>query len=478
MRNAGEFGGAPEDAEIAFLDLQQVGKRLWAKDLSPVEITQLLIERTERLEPSLGAYISFTPESALGDARRAEQEILAGDYRGPLHGVPVAVKDDIHSRGVPTTCGSKAFVNLVPQEDATVVARLRQAGAILLGKTNLPELRWAETFRDHAFAIPRNPWNTQHHPGISSSGSAIVVAAGMAYAALGTDTGGSIRHPASSCGVTGLKPTYGRISLHGVIPLSRGLDHVGPLARSVQDCAILLEALTGYDPRDPASLNGPLLTRWSYLHGQDTRPLRIGVPRAYFWDTLPSDVGRVVEAALDVWRALGWDVRDVKLSPIAPVAVAALTVHKALTGVEFGDLLAKQPSGLLPETQRSLAATLKISAVTYIEAVRVCTEFGDSVAHVFKDVDILATPTKSTTAPKMALDGTLLEPLGGDNFRGIFNYSGVPAMSIPCGFDDRGLPVGLQIVGPRLGDVTVLAAGHAFQCATDWHRQRPPIASN
>jgi Asp-tRNA(Asn)/Glu-tRNA(Gln) amidotransferase A subunit family amidase len=481
------IGGGVGEAELAYLSLDEVATRLRARDLSPLEVTRTLIERTERLEPALGAYITFTPEAALEAARRAEREILAGQYRGALHGVPVAVKDHIWTRGVPTTFGSRAFAACVPTEDATAVARLRQAGAVLLGQTNLPELCWAESFRDHPYAIPRNPWNTEHHPGISSPGSAIVVAAGLAYGALGTDTGGSIRNPAAACGITGLKPTYGRISLHGVLPLSRGLDHVGPMARSVLDCALLLDALAGHDPRDPESLDAPVGAGWSgplaagsLAAGPPTqsgRPLRIGVPRAYFWEGLPPDLGRVAEAALDVWRGLGWEVRDVTLPPMAPIAAAALTVHQALTGAEYGGLLAERPDELTPEARQNLAATLEIPAVDYIAARRGCQAFAASLAEVFGELDVLVTPTRSGTAPRMAADGALLEPLAPDNFRGVFNLPGVPAMSIPCGFDDRALPVGIQIVGPRLGEAAVLAAGHQFQSATDWHLRRPPLAS-
>lgn len=477
-RGAAWTGGAVGEAELAYLSLDEVAKYLSARDLSPVEVTRTMIQRTERLEPVLGAYITFTPEAALEDARRAEQEILAGEYRGPLHGVPIAIKDMLWSKGVPTTFGSRVFATFVPEEDATTVARLRQAGAILLGKTNLPELCWAVSFRDHAYAIPRNPWNTDHHPGISSPGSAIVLAAGLAYGAVGTDTGGSIRHPAMSCGITGLKPTYGRISLHGTFPLSRGLDHVGPMARSVFDCAILLDALAGLDPRDPESLDAPTGDGWSSPLTEGGRPLRVGVPRAYFWEELPPDLGRVAEAALDVWRGLGWEVRDVTLPPMAPIAAAALTVHKALTGAEYGGLLTERPDELTPEARKNLAETLEIPAVDYIAALRTWKGFGAPLAEVLSDVDILVTPTRSGTAPRMAPDGALLEPDARDNFRGVFNLPGVPAMSIPCGFDDRSLPVGIQIIGPRPGEAAVLAAGHAFQCATDWHRRRPPLVSD
>ncbi len=463
------------EAELAYLSLDEVGRRLRARELSPLEVTRALIERTKRLEPALGAYITFTPETALEDARRAEREILAGGYRGPLHGVPVAMKDHIHSAGVRTTFGSRVFADCVPDADATVVARLRQAGAVLFGKTNLPELCWAESFKDHPYAIPRNPWNLDHHPGISSPGSAIVVAAGMTYGALGTDTGGSIRTPAMFCGITGLKPTYGRISIQGMLPLARGLDHIGPMARSALDCAILLDALAGHDPLDPDSLDAPIGRGWATPLAEASRPLSIGVPRAYFWEGLPPDLGRAAEAALEVWRGLGWQVREVALPPMAPIAAAASLVEQAGAGAEHGGLLTERPELLVPEARANLAATLQIPAVDYVRAVATCKRFAATLAEVFQQVDVLVTPTRSGTAPRMAADGALLEPFSADAFRGMFNLPGVPAMSIPCGFDDRALPVGIQIVGPRLGEAAVLAAGHAFQRATTWHLRRPPL---
>ncbi len=250
------------------------------------------------------------------------------------------------------------------------------------------------------------------------------------------------------------------------------------MARSVLDCAILLDALAGHDPRDPESLDAPTDDGWSSPITKSGRPLSVGVPRAYFWEDLPPDLGRVAEAALDVWRGLGWEVRDVTLPPMPPIAAAALTVHKALTGAEYGGLLAERPEELTPEVRKNLVETLDIPAVEYITARETCKGFGASLAEVFSDVDILITPTLSGTAPRMGSNGALLEPLARDNFRGVFNLPGVPAMSIPCGFDDRALPVGIQIVGPRLGEAAVLAAGHAFQCAVDWHCCRPPLVSD
>jgi aspartyl-tRNA(Asn)/glutamyl-tRNA(Gln) amidotransferase subunit A len=464
-----------DDADLAYLSLDAVSRRLLARDISPVEITRTLIERTARLQPRLGAYITFTPERALEAARRAERELLAGDDRGPLHGVPVAVKDHIAISGVPSTFGSRAFANYVPDQDSAAVERLRRAGAILLGTTNLPELCWAESFQNHAFAIPRNPWNPDHHPGVSSPGSAIVVAAGLAYGAVGSDTGGSIRNPAAACGITGLKPTYGRISLYGVQPLAPGLDHLGPIARSALDCALLLDALAGHDARDPDSLTTPIGQSWAASLAERPHPLKIGVPRAFFWEDLQPDVAGVAERALDVWRDLGWELHEITLPPLAPVAAAALTVHEALTGAEHAHLLTERPDDLTPEARQRFAATLQIAAVDYLAARRACNAFAATLADTFREVDLLVTPTLSGTAPRMAPDGALLEPFPAGPFRGMFNPPGVPAISIPCGFSPRGLPVGLQLIAPRLAESTLLSAAHAFQQSTDHHLRHPPL---
>jgi aspartyl-tRNA(Asn)/glutamyl-tRNA(Gln) amidotransferase subunit A len=475
VHGVAEPGGIVGEADWAYLSLDEVGARLRARDLSPVELTRAVIDRTERLEPVLGGYITFTPEAALDDARRAEREILAGQYRGPLHGVPVAVKDLLWTKGVRTTFGSRVFADFVPEEDATAVARLRLAGAVLLGKTNISELCWDANFREHAYAIPRNPWNTDHYPGISSAGSAVVVAAGLAYGAIGSDSGGSIRHPATFCGVTGLKPTYGRVSLHGAFPLCRGLDHIGPMARSVLDCALLLDVLAGHDPRDPESLLMEVGEGWAAPLRRASAPLRIGVPRAYFWEGLPPHVGRAAEEALDVWRSLGWPVREVDLPPMAPVVAAHATVIGALIGAEYGALVKERGEQLTPQIREKVEKTLEIPAAEYINARRTWEAFAAALDQAFEDVDLLVTPTRAGTAPRMAADGALLEPLSRDSFRSLFNLPGVPAMSIPCGFDDRSLPIGIQIVGPRLGEAAVLSAGHAFQSATDWHRRRPRL---
>ena len=467
-----------DDSELAYLSIDDLAARLRRRALSPVELTHALLERTARLEPTLHAYITVTAEAALEEADCAEKELVAGHDRGPLHGVPVAVKDCFWTTGVRTTNGSRVFADFVPSEDATAVARLRQAGAVLLGKTNVPELCFAN-FREHPFGIPRNPWDPSRYPGISSAGSAIALAAGMAYGALGSDTGGSIRNPAAFCGVTGLKPTYGRISLFGAFPLCRDYDHAGPMARSVRDCAHLLDALAGHDLRDPTSLNAALPSGgWAAALTEAISPLRIGVPRAHFWgELLQPDVAEAAEATLGVWRELGWPVRDVELPPIEPIVAAADLVHEVDAASEYRDLLTARPAVLGPDFRAWAEPGLRHAAVDYVAARRTWQAFGRALEGVFRGVDVLVTPTRAGTAPRQSEDGTLLDPLPPEGFRGLFNLPGVPALSVPAGLDRNGLPIGVQLIGPRLGEAAVLAAGHALQLRTAWHRQRPRLAN-
>jgi aspartyl-tRNA(Asn)/glutamyl-tRNA(Gln) amidotransferase subunit A len=458
--------------DLAFVSLDDLAALLRAHELSPVEVTEVILKRTEQLEPILSAYITFTAELALDDARRAEQEIMAGAYRGPLHGVPIAIKDWLWTKGVRTTMGSRVLSDFVPDEDAAAVARLRQAGAVILGKTQSAELGFGE----HLYGFPRNPWDTSRHPGSSSTGSAIVLAAGLAYGALGTDTAGSIRWPAAWCGVTGLKPSKGCISLHGVIPFSERLDHVGPMARSVLDCAHLLDVLAGFDPRDQLSLEVPRPPRgWAASLPASTRPLRIGVPRAYFWgELLEADVRSAAQAALSVWRDLGWMIQEVELPSLEPVIAACEVVNGVETARALDSLLSERVLQTSRRFQELMDWGRGIAAEDYHAALEICVGFAASLDAVFGAVDVLVTPTRAGTSREIGEHGWPVETPP-EGFRALFNHPGVPAISVPCGFDRGGLPIGVQIIGPRLRDDLPLAAGHAFQLATDWHRCHPPL---
>jgi aspartyl-tRNA(Asn)/glutamyl-tRNA(Gln) amidotransferase subunit A len=462
---------------LAHLSLARLASGLRARELSPVDVTEGCLTRIERLEPTLNAFITLTDDAALDEARRAEQEIMAGGYRGPLHGVPVAVKDQFWTKGVRTTAGSPLLNEFVPEDDAGAVRRLHHAGAILLGKTQMAEFALGK----QSFGIPRNPWDIERHPGGSSTGSAIVLAAGMAYGAVGEDTAGSIRWPSAWCGITGLKPSFGRISTFGCIPLCRDFDHAGPMARSVRDCALLLDVLAGYDSQDPNSIDETTPGRsWAASLDVPVQPLRIGVPRDYFWgDLLQPPVRANAEAALGIWEDHGWSVLDVKLPPMEPVIVAAWTVNAAQMGAEYRELLRNQGDMISDDVRSAFEEGLAISASQYLDALRIWQAFGHALRTAFREVDLIITPTRADTAPRIDPTSTALrnwiEPVPSDAFRMPFNYPGVPAMSIPCGFDQNGMPIGIQIIGPRLRDDLVLVAGDVFQQATDWHLRRPRL---
>jgi aspartyl-tRNA(Asn)/glutamyl-tRNA(Gln) amidotransferase subunit A len=437
-----------------------------------VELCQALLRRCERLEPTLNAFITLDPERILAEARRTEQELRAGGARGPLHGVPIAVKDLCWTRGERTTGGSKVLADFVPDEDATVVARLRAAGAIVFGKTNTPEFAYGPLNAYH-YGPSRNPWDPSRFTGGSSMGSAAALAGGLAPGAIGSDTGGSIRGPAHWSGVTGLMPTYGRVPLRGVVPLATSLDHVGPMTRSAEDAALLLQALAGHDPLDPTSVAVPV-PDFARETARPTAGLRVGVPRGFLWEALAPGIGGAVEAALAELRRLGLPVVDVALPEWEAAADAGSILIRSEAATEYRRVLAERPEDLIPEVRERLEAGVQTSAVEYLEARRAGDRFAHALRRLFADVDVLALPGRPQTAPRMDESGRLLEPLSPRNYTVPLNHPGVPALTVPCGFDGQGLPIGIQLVGPHWAEGTLLAVAHTYQKATDWHRRRPP----
>ncbi len=440
-----------------------------------MELCQALLRRCERLEPTLNAFITLDPERILAEARRAEQELRAGRARGPLHGVPIAVKDLCWTRGERTTGGSKVLADFVPDEDATVVTRLRAAGAIVFGKTNTPEFAYGPLNAYH-YGPSRNPWDPSCFTGGSSMGSAAALAGGLAPGAIGSDTGGSIRGPAHWSGVTGLMPTYGRVPLRGVVALATSLDHVGPMTRSAADAALLLQALAGHDPLDPTSVDVPVPD----FARETARPpagLRVGVPRGFLWEQLGEGIGAAVEGALAELRRLGLSVADVALPEWEAAADAGPILIRSEAATEYRRVLAERPGDLIPEVRERLEAGVKTSAADYFEARRASDRFAHALRQHFADLDLLALPGRPQTAPRMDESGRLLEPLSPRNYTVPLNYPGVPALTVPCGFDGQGLPIGIQLVARHWAESTLLAVAHAYQQATDWHRRRPPIAA-
>lgn len=463
------------DVELGFLGIAELGPRLAARSLSPVELCQALLRRCQRLEPTLNAFITLDAQRILAEARVAERELAAARPRGPLHGVPVAVKDLCWTRGERTTGGAKVLSGFVPDEDASVVTRLREAGAIVFGKTNTPEFAYGPLNAYH-YGPSRNPWDPARFTGGSSMGAAAALAGGLAPGALGSDTGGSIRGPAHWSGVTGLMPTYGRVPLRGVVALATTLDHVGPMTRSALDAALLLQVLAGHDPLDPTSVDVPVP---DYAR-ETTRPvprLRVGVPRGYLWDLMAPGIAAAVEAALDELRRLGLSIEDVEIPEWEAAADATLVLIRSEAATEYRRVLAERPQDLIPEVRERLEAGMRTSAVEYIEARRAADRFAHALRRLLARADLLALPGRAQTAPKMDQSGRLLEPLSPRNYTAPLNYPGVPALTVPCGFDAEGLPIGIQLVGSHWAEGTLLNVAHAYQQATDWHRRRPPLCT-
>jgi len=449
----------------------ELAPRLRGREISPVEITQDCLSRIEKSNPALNAFITVMAESALAEARRAEGEIRRGEWRGPLHGVPVALKDLIDTVGVRTTAASGLYKDRIPSQDAEVVRRLRQAGAVIVGKNNLHEFAYGGSSLVSYFGDVHNPWDLGRIAGGSSGGSAAAVVAGLAYAAIGTDTAGSIREPAALCGCVGLKPTYGRVSSRGVIPLSASLDHVGPLAVTVADAAVILQAIAGYDPADITTDDVPVADYVSALR-EDEKSMRVGVPRAYFFDELDAEVASAMEHALRGIASLGAEIREVQLD-----VPADRTLQAAESYAYHAEGVGRSPELYQPETLRRIQSGEKVSAAEYIQRRRELEEARRSIRAVFAGVDVLVTPTIRMPAPAISdlkANPDALRPAELQLLRNTrpFNVWGLPAISIPCGFTQSGLPIGLQIAGPPWREDTVLRLARAYEQATAWHKRR------
>ena len=453
------------------LSISAASDLLRQKKLSPVELTTACLDRIERLNPVLNAFITVTAETALAEARAAEQEIHNGKWRGPLHGIPIGLKDLLDTSGVKTTCASALFADRIPTEDAEVVRRLKAAGAVIVGKQNMQEFAYGGTSAASYFGPVCNPWNVDRIPGGSSGGSAAAVAAGMCLGAIGSDTGGSIRQPAAYCGLVGLKPTYGRVSTRGAFPLAWSLDHLGPITRTVADAAIMLGSIAGYDPLDPTTVDLPTE---EYANNLSENPqFRIGLAGRLFFDDVDSEHHAAIDEAIRTLQRLTTELREVEL-PDAPTTVIgpeAYAIHSKY--------LASSSDSYQQWTRERLDASGKVSTVAYVEGRRELERIRRVVNDVFSDVDLIITPT--VPVPPITVDQAISmsqpAPPGEIWLRNTrpFNAYGLPAISIPCGFTKDGLPIGLQIVGPRFGETQVLSLARAFEQATDWHQRVPKL---
>jgi len=470
--------GEKPTTEMIDLSISEAAELLRQQKISPVELATACLDRIERLNPVLNAFITVTREGAMAQARAAEDEIQRGQWRGPLHGIPIGLKDLIDTAGVRTTCGSALFADRVPTEDADVVQRLKRAGAVLLGKQNLQEFAYGGTSASSHYGAVHNPWSPKHITGGSSGGSAAAVAAGMCFGAIGSDTGGSIREPAAFCGVVGLKPTYGRVSTRGVFPLSWSLDHVGPICRNVRDAALMLEAIAGYDALDPTCVDWPTEQYAQCANALNVKTdfrigVRIGIARQPFFEDLDRDIELAINEAIEVIRRISLEVIEVLL-PSVPTAVQApevYAVHK--------NYYANSPELYRPWMRERLAQAATADTCAYVEDRFALERVRRTVDDVFAEVDLLITPT--TSVPPITIEeasNMSPNPAGEVWLRNTrpFNAYGLPTISIPCGFTSTGLPIGLQIAGPRFGEGRVLAFAHAFEQATDWHKRTPTLA--
>jgi aspartyl-tRNA(Asn)/glutamyl-tRNA(Gln) amidotransferase subunit A len=456
---------------IAYATIRELGARYRKRELSPVEVTQAQMARIAKVDPALHAFVTLTADRALADARAAEAALARGDAR-PLLGIPIAHKDIYCTRGIRTTGGSALLADWVPDQDATCVRRWQEAGVVLMGKLITHEFAFGLQFPGHRFPAARNPWNLDHVPGGSSSGSGAALAAGLVHGATGSDTGGSIRGPAAFCGIVGLKPTYGRSSRAGVLTLSWTLDHTGPMARTVEDCAYLMQPFAGHDPADPASSRAPVGDYVAAL-GRDVRGLKIGVPRNYFFEGVDTEIVQAFEEAMATLKRLGAEVRDVRI-PSMDATHSFLLILIAEAYAYHERDLREHPELYGDVLRERLMAGALVTAAEYTQAQRIRAQICAETAAVLRDVDVLATPTtpKPATPFAVAHDPELGFPRSN---MPPFNITGLPTLALPCGFSPTGLPLSLQLAGRPFDEETVLRVGHAYEQATPWHTRRPAV---
>ena len=445
-----------------------------AKKVSPVELTQACLERIEQLNPKVNAFITVTAEQALEQARAAESEIQRGKWRGSLHGIPIALKDVFDTAGVRTTAASALFETRIPDKDASVVTRLKSAGAVLVGKTNLHECAYGGSTMISHFGMVRNPWALERIAGGSSSGSAVAVATGMCFAALGSDTAGSIRQPSAFCGVVGLKPTYGRVSVQGMIPLAWSFDHAGPITKTIQDAAAVLQVVAGYNCDDITSCDRSV-PDYALQLGQNIRALRLGLARRWFFDNLDPEIESRVNEAVKLLAAMSAGIReiDVPVHSDDPVKKAEAYAYHA-------EFVAASSQLYHPETLRRIQNGASVTASEYIHARRELDTVRRNVEAMFNEVDAILTPTVPLSPPvinDVAQKPASLREVEIATLRNTrpFNVLGLPTISVPCGFTSAGLPVGLQITAAPWREDVVLALAYAYEQATEWHKRSPQL---
>jgi aspartyl-tRNA(Asn)/glutamyl-tRNA(Gln) amidotransferase subunit A len=466
--------------DLESFTIHGLSELLRKRELSPVEIIKATLTRIEQYDGELKAFITVLSDEALECAKKAEASIVRGGYIGPLHGIPIGLKDIIYTEGIRTTCGSKILADFVPREDATVVNRLKGAGAIIVGKLNCHEFAYGATSVNPHYGTPKNPWNPRCIPGGSSGGSAVAVAASLCLGALGTDTGGSIRIPSSLCGTVGLKPTYGRVSTSGVFPLSWSQDHVGPLAKTVKDAAILLGSIAGYDPRDTNSSPHPVTDYLSMR--EDVRGIRVGVPREFYFENCDPEVRDSVLRALDILKDVGILIEEVSIPHLRYATTAGIVIQLPEAASQHENYLkGSQSKDYGRDVRGLLTSGTFVTAAQYIKAQRVRSVMREEFLKTFELVDVLITPGLPVVAPEMEQDSVTIsgkrETVRSALTRLMrpYNLTGIPAIVLPCGFSKSGLPMALQIAGKPFEEPTILAVAQAYERQTPWDEKRPSI---
>ena len=472
---------------IEAMTIGEIARHIRGKKLSPVELTNLFFERIKKLNPVLNAYVTVTEERARADAKAAEKEIARGRYRGPLHGIPFSIKDNLITKGIRTTAGSKVLAEWVPDRDATVVERLKQAGAIILGKTNMHEWASGGTTINPYYGTTHNPWDLERVPGGSSGGSASAVAASLCLGSIGTDNAGSVRNPASFCGTVGLKATYGRVSRFGDVPGTGGFssDHFGVFSKSIQDCATILQTIAGYDPRDPLSSEHPV-GNFSRHIGKSVKGLKFGILRGYFEDKVATEVETAIDEAARLLRSLGMKKIEFSIPHMDLIPAVQTATSRVENIVHLMPYMKSRPNDFSRSLLHRLIGSLIIPASSYVTAQRVRRNICEEFEKAFDKLDVIVTPTTPITAPTIEecrqgfveIDGKRisLQPAGislGTTFTVPFNVTGLPAVSLCCGFSSLGLPIGLQIVGGSFEESRVFQVTHAYEQAARWFEKRP-----
>ena len=467
--------------DIHYLSIAETANRIWTDALSPVDVVQAYLDRIDQYDASYKAYQTVFREEALNAARQAEQDIRSGHYRGPLHGIPIGVKDLVYTKGGRTTAGSLVMADFVPDFDATIIEKLQAAGAIILGKTSVHEFAYGPTGVNPHYGTPRNPWGQDRLPGGSSSGSGVALAAGLTAGAIGSDTGGSIRIPAALCGIVGIKATYGRVSRYGVVGLSWTLDHLGPMTRTVEDAGLMLNGLAGHDPKDPASADLPVPDFTAGLR-DGVSGLRVGVLRDYFFRSLDPDVQLAVEEAVRVLEGQGAQIRDVTFPLSSQIAVINSPIIQSEAATYHLPKLRNNWEQLSTKLRARLLPGLAVTADIYLNAQRARALVVQQCLELMQDVDVLLAPTEPVGAPR--IDDEFVTIQG--RTEGVvntltrltrpFNLTGFPAISVPCGFTAEGLPVGLQLASRPWEEATLLRAAFAYEQATEWHTKRPALS--